>query len=445
MSDYDLDEVPQHPDEWMRAMVKQLERTEHATPAQQVASQKNLLLELVKHSIATVPGYKDRLKPLRRTNGKITLDGWLDVPVLKRLDAVELGDSLVSASVPDSHGEVTSRATSGSTRIPLVFKVTQLHYTMLRCIMARYNRWHGLDYSKNLAIIQGYSAGEATWPQGLQNESWAIPALQPDKPGQLHCLNINTPVDRQVEWLHRIKPDYLISFPSNLRAIALAIEEEEKPIKFRGVASFAEVLTPESRSIIARVLGSNPADCYSSRECGCLALQSPLSDNLLVQSEVTFLEILDEHDRPCEPGEMGRVVVTSLHNYAQPLIRYDLGDFATFGLNDASGLPFPVLSNIHGRTRNLFRFPGNILMQIDFETKLIRHYLNPKQWQVAQVGDTTLEIRIVPGCDPSEMDTQGMDRYIRDLLSMDLTINYKIVTELTNPRTGKHEDYICEI
>ncbi len=442
MSDYDLDEIPQHPDDWMRAMVQQLERTERATPAQQIASQKNQLLELIRHSIATIPAYKDRLKPLIRANGEITLDGWLDVPVLRRQDAVSLGDRLVSSCVPDSHGKIKSRATSGSTRIPFVFKVTPFHHTMWSCISARYHRWHGLDYCKSFATIQDYSLGEASWPQGRQYDSWATPALLPDRPGQFHCLNINTPVDRQIEWLRRIKPDYLHSFSSNVRAIALAIEDEGEPLKFRGVLTYAEMLTPETRTIISRVFGCNPGDCYSSRECGYLALQSPSSNNWLVQSEVTFLEILDEHDRPCEPGEMGRVIVTPLHNYAQPLIRYDLGDFATFGLNDTSNLPFPVLSKIHGRTRNLFRFPGGVLIQPDFMTVTFRHYLNPKQWQVAQVGETTLEIRIVPGCDPSEMDTQGMDRYIRDLLGMDLTITYKL---LTNPRTGKHEDYICEI
>ncbi len=445
MRNNDLGDVPQHPDEWMRAMVQQLERTEHATPGQQIANQKNLLLELVKHSIATVPAYRERLKPLIRANGGISLDGWLDVPVLKRQDAVELGDRLVSTNVPDSHGEVTSSATSGSTRIPLVFNVTQLHYTMWSCISARLHRWHGLDYCKSFATIHGYPLGEASWPQGLKNDSWAIPALRPDRPGQFHCLNINTPVDHQIEWLRRIKPDYLHSYPSNLRAIALALEDEGEPLKLRGIITYAEMLTPETRSIIARVFGCNPGDCYSSKECGYLALQSPSSGNWLVQSEVTFLEILNEHDSPCEAGEMGRVVVTPLHNYAQPLIRYDLGDLATFGIDDVSGLPFPVLSKIHGRTRNLFRFPGGILIQPDFMTVKFRHYLNPRQWQVAQVGETTLEIRIVPGCDPAEMDTQGMDRYIRDLLGMDLTITYKLVTELKNPRTGKHEDYICEI
>jgi len=445
MSDYDIDEIPQHPDEWMREMVRQLEHTERATPAQQIANQNNRLLELIKHSIETVPGYKDRLKPLMRSNGKITLDGWLDVPVLKREDAAALGEALISLQVPASHGEIRNYATSGSTGIPFGFKTTQFHYTMWSCITARYHRWHDIDNRRGFASIRPYPLGDAAWPEGRQRDSWAVPALRPERPGQFFCLNINTPIERQIEWLRRVKPVYFHSFPSNARALALALEDEGDQIKFRSVLTYAEMLTPESRAIISRVFDCRLCDCYSSAECGYIALQSPMSDNWLVQSEVIYLEILNDQYLPCAPGEMGHVVVTPLHNYAQPLLRYDLGDFATLGAKDASNLPFPVLSKIHGRTRNMFRFPGGILIQPDFKTVTIRRYLNPRQWQVAQVGETTLEIRIVPGIEPSKMDTAGMDQYIRDLLGMDLTINYKLVAELTNPRTGKHEDYVCEI
>ncbi len=445
MSDNDLDEVPQHRDEWIRAMIMQLERAEHATPAQQLAGQKNLLLELVKHSVATIPGYKDRLKPLIRANGEISLDGWLDVPVLKRPEVISLGKKLVSREVPEIHGETREGLTSGTTGMPLDFSFSQFHKTMLDCISTRYHRWHNFDYRKSFASIRSAYLGVASWPEGDQRASWAHFALQTENPGQYHHLNINTPIERQIEWLRRIKPDYLQTYPSNARALALAFEKDAEPIKFDGILTYSEMLTPENRATISRIFGCNLADAYSSREIGHIALQSPLSDNWLVQSEVTYLEILNEEDQPCEPGEMGRVVVTPLHNYAHPLIRYDLGDYATLGTKDASALPYPVLTKIHGRIRNMFKFPGGVLIQPDFKPMSIQRFLNPKQWQVAQIGDTVLEIRLVPGDDPSRMDTEGMDQYIRDLLDMDLTINYKFVTELTNPRTGKHEDYICEI
>ncbi|VAW03100.1 hypothetical protein MNBD_ALPHA08-177 [hydrothermal vent metagenome] len=439
-------DVPEHGDDWLREMVLQLERTEQASLTQHEAFQQNALLALVAHAIETVPAYKNRLKPLVRFDGSLDLAGWQDIPILERTEAVALGQELVSTNIPNEHLPIRDGATSGSTGQPLEIKLTQFHQTMWACITARYHRWHGFDYSKRLATIRSFSAGKAVWPEGSRQNSWGLQVLNSQTPGKYFLLNINTPVDQQIAWLRDVKPDYIQSFASNLRAIALGLKSDGgEPLNLAGVLSYAEMLSNDARIVIADGLGWGPKDCYSTLECGYLALQSPVSNNYLVQSEVSLVEILNEESLPCEQGETGRVVVTPLHNYAQPLIRYAIGDYAVVGKSDRSGLPFPVLSKIYGRSRNLFRFAGGRLVQPDFKTDTFQKYLNPKQWQVAQTGPTTLEVRIIPGGDPSLMDTESMSQYIRQLLGDDLAINYKLVSELTNPRTGKHEDYVCEL
>lgn len=35
-----------------------------------------------------------------------------------------------------------------------------------------------------------------------------------------------------------------------------------------------------------------------------------------------------DSDEPAEPGELGRIVITDLFNYAFPILRYDNGDTA---------------------------------------------------------------------------------------------------------------------
>src|SRR3546814_16158281 len=92
---------------------------------------------------------------------------------------------------------------------------------------------------------------------------------------------------------------------------------------------------------------------YSSQECGYFALQAPGHDHYLVQAEVVLLEVLRADGSPCEPGETGRVVVTPLTNYAMPLLRYEIGDFATVGAASPCGRGLPVLDRILGRVRNM--------------------------------------------------------------------------------------------
>jgi phenylacetate-CoA ligase len=87
---------------------------------------------------------------------------------------------------------------------------------------------------------------------------------------------------------------------------------------------------------------------YSANETGYLALQCPLSGHYHVQSETVLVEVLDEVGRACRPGETGAVVVTPLQNFAMPLLRYSLGDFAEVGSPCACGRHLPVLKEILG-------------------------------------------------------------------------------------------------
>ena len=61
---------------------------------------------------------------------------------------------------------------------------------------------------------------------------------------------------------------------------------------------------------------------------GIIALQCPSGGLYHLQSESVHVEILDEAGRPCAPGEIGRVIVSPLHNFAMPLLRYESGDYA---------------------------------------------------------------------------------------------------------------------
>ena len=70
---------------------------------------------------------------------------------------------------------------------------------------------------------------------------------------------------------------------------------------------------------------------YRTQETGYIALQCPDSENYRIQSECALVEILDAEGVPCQAGEIGRVVVTPLRNFATPFLRYDIGNYAEEG------------------------------------------------------------------------------------------------------------------
>ncbi len=74
------------------------------------------------------------------------------------------------------------------------------------------------------------------------------------------------------------------------------------------------------------------------------------NSNVLVEIERNALADLD--GQPAGP-----VLLTHLHSYATPFIRYDVGDIASLHKSCPCGYQGPVLSNIYGRSKQLLKHP----------------------------------------------------------------------------------------
>src|SRR5262249_10447498 len=112
-------------------------------------------------------------------------------------------------------------------------------------------------------------------------------------------------------------------------------------------------LSPDLRVRLTQMLGLPVEDNYSSQEAGIVALQCPHGELYHTMAESLVVEVLRDDDTPCGEGEVGRVVVTDLHNFASPLVRYDTGDYAEVGGPCPCGRTLPTLRRVLGRKRNL--------------------------------------------------------------------------------------------
>jgi phenylacetate-CoA ligase len=103
-------------------------------------------------------------------------------------------------------------------------------------------------------------------------------------------------------------------------------------------------------------------DTYGSHEFGRIATQCTTTGEYHICSDSVAIEIIGEGG-PVASGESGRVIATSLHSYAMPFIRFDLGDIAVQGRDRcACGSPFPTLLAIKGRMIDDFLMPDGSLL-----------------------------------------------------------------------------------
>jgi phenylacetate-CoA ligase len=288
---------------------------------------------LFAHAARTVPFYGERFAAVLR-RGEIAAG-----------DAV-----LATADLPASHGKRYGIETSGTGGRPVSLFGTEVTGAFWRAGVMREHLWHDRRLDGKLAAIRRAPPGAAMAPLGLNSASWgpASGSVYPTGPAVL--LNVASALPAQLDWLLREDPDYLISLPSNLIGLAkLCLARGVRLPRLAQVMAVGEPVTPELRAAVREAWGVPVKDSYSCEEAGYLAIQCPLHEVLHVQSENVLLEIVDDAGRPCRPGEAGRVLVTSLHNFATPLIRYDLGDLAEAGAPCACGRGLPVIARVLGR------------------------------------------------------------------------------------------------
>lgn len=391
------------------------------------------LRELLIHAYATVPFYRRRFEAAGfSTERTITFEDFFRLPLLSRSEVQDEAKDLCSSAVPATHGRVVEGTTSGSVGNPLKFKSTDLAYFFWHAFNLRDHLWHENDFTqKMLAVRVGESATLPNWFHGLD------PA--PFSTGPMVVVSSSAGIEEQIREILEHRPAYLLGHATQLTTIAA--ECLRRSIRFpwlRETRVFAEMLSSDARALLKRAWGAKVVDIYSTRECGYLALQCPRHEHFHVQ-EGSILEVLDPLGAPCEPGEIGRVVVTTLHNFAMPLIRYDLGDFAEVGEPCDCGRGLPVLNRIAGRVRNMLVLPSG--KKIWPFLGFYRDTLPVRQRQVIQHSVDHVELRLVVDRPLTGLEEEQARVHFCETIGHPFRVTITYLDEIPRSSGGKFEEF----
>jgi phenylacetate-CoA ligase len=163
-----------------------------------------------------------------------------------------------------------------------------------------------------------------------------------------------------------------------------------------------------------------------------------------VHSEGVLLEVLDDDGRACAPGVTGRVVITVLHNFAMPLIRYELGDYATLGEACPCGRGLPVLQHIAGRSRNMLVTADGKRYWPLFSGSSIGD-LPVSQYQLVQKDYDVIEARIVTPAPLSPAQEETLRRGFLQTLPEGIRLTVTYHAAIARSPSGKFEDFISEL
>ena len=431
--------IPGQESAGLLALQFQLEQSQWLAPQRLRELQFRQLEALLRHAHDTVPYHRERWRGLYDPGRALAPDGYSRVPLMNRRDIQSQGEKLLSQRVPAEHGRVMKGETSGSTGSPITFYSTDLSQFYWNGCTLRDHFWHRRDFSGKLAVIRK-GVPQATLP------SWGLPMELVFQTGPGATLDLGADIDTQLEWLQREQPDYLLSYPSNIAELArCSIEQGIRLARLREVRAIGEAMAPQTRKLCREAWDVPLTDAYSSQEAGYLALQCPGHEHYHVQSESVMLEILDEQGAACAPGETGRVVLTTLHNFAMPLIRYEIGDYAEAGAPCPCGRGLPVITRILGRQRNMLTLPDGRRRWPSFPSEKWSYAAPVRQLQIIQRTRERIEIRVVPERALSDGERARFIGAMQDCLGHAFILDLREVAEIPRSASLKYEDFISEI
>lgn len=240
-----------------------------------------------------------------------------------------------------------------------------------------------------------------------------------------------------VNTINKRKPEMIRGFASALYLLCKTVKEKNLKIYTPPViVSAAESLRPFMREMIEEVFQQKVFDYYGSREVGAIAGECK-NGRYHIFNYNNWIEVVDSNDQPVKTGEEGRLLISNLHNYSMPLLRYEIGDMAIQGNGCDCGDESPTLNKMMGRISDYFVRKDTALVHGQQFTRLFYYKDWIAQFQVLQKSVDQFEIYYVCLTDKVDRDVLEINKNIRQIMDSDCDITWIKVNQVPKTPQGK--------
>jgi phenylacetate-CoA ligase len=429
----------------------EMERTQWLSHEQIECRQLAQVRELLAHCLAFVPYYREVFGEAGIVPSAVwTMDDFRRLPLLERRTLQERQADFEARHLPPGMVRIGQVTTSGSSGVPVtVGRTDVVHLWWLACGLRDWH-WGGFDPRRRLALIRRSGATGAELDKALQGV--VQPSWHPDlaalvEMGPAWALDIQQDPRRQLQWLRQVQPEYLLSYASNLEFLAGLLRQDGRKLpSLRAVQSLAETLDEPVRRQIEEAFGVPVKDLYSCNEAGYLASPCPEGHGLHVHAENVLLEVLDEAGQPCRPGETGRVVLTTLHNFLTPLIRYDILDETTLGAERCPcGRGLPLLLRVGGKRLPLLLLPDGRRKAPSPLIAAVRRLGAVLQFQIVQKAPDHVVVRLAVAAGWTAEQEERVRQLVREHFEAPVRVDLEVRDRLNLTAGGKLGVVISEI
>lgn len=157
-------------------------------------------------------------------------------------------------------------------------------------------------------------------------------------------LDVKQPLSEWIQQIKKFRPNMIIAYPSAIKILAELVEAGNVSLHMERIISCGEPLNQNLRKYLEQVFQCDIVNFYGASESLALGVELHPYEGMYLFDDMNYIEV-----------ENGKMYVTSLYNYAQPLIRYELSDRIIW--DERKGrYPFHRIKNITGRHEDLMWF-----------------------------------------------------------------------------------------
>jgi phenylacetate-CoA ligase len=420
-----------------RKLLREMERSQWLTREELDSRRLARIQGLVEYAYQNIPYYHQLYKNLDIYPEDIkSLKDFQTLPYITKEDVVNHLDELVSPALRD---KLHVMETGGSTGMPLRCFVDDQYWRWTTAFEWLGRGWYGLREGDRAAWLWGSL-------RDLPEQGWMARLKAQVK--QQRYINVlyltRAKMQAFAEMLVHWQPAMFIGYPTSVFLFAKYVQENRiTGIHPKLIEVTSEKVTDSQRQLIEDVFQCKVADAYGTREIGSIAFQCEAGQ--LHVTEGCHLEIISE-GQAARPDQTGEIVLTSLHQYGMPFIRYRIMDAAFYKSGPCScGRGLPAIHEITGRTSSFIVTADGQYTDESFFEFMLQTKSEIARYQVYQPDMEHLEIRLVLR---QHVDQGWLDNLIKDLhtpFHCPIHISVQLVDEIPLTTAGKLLSIISDV
>lgn len=331
--------------------------------------------------------------------------------------------------------------TSGSTGTPFKYRLSKFDRFLSGAMCYRGWSYGGYELGDKMVFLAGSSLGVGIKSNVITK---ANEFVRNTKMLSSYDMDQNN-MKKYVSTINSLEPNFINGYASSVYFLANYIKDNDLKIHPpSAIFVTAEKLFPIMRETIQEAFGCEVFDGYGLNDGGVSAYECEEHNGLHINTERSLMEIVDDDGIQVIEGE-GRILATSLYNYAMPFIRYDTGDTGYITDDYCNcGRNYKLLKEVMGRQQEILKTPEGKYVHGGFFSHLFWEIEGVKEFQIIQKKLDNIIINIVIEESFDEKQLNLIKEIIRTK-SKEWNIEFQYVDKIDRTKNGKYKYVISEL